>query len=240
MQIDSSKKSTVDEIRMRFDADVERFSNLETGQTATIDAPLTMELITNAAKASTKSISRILDIGCGAGNNTLKLLSYIPNLDCDLLDLSENMLARAKERVSKSTKGNIRIFKGDFREIELEENSYDVIFACAVLHHLRDDKDWETAFAKIYSILKKGGSFWITDLVNHSIPKVQDMMWERYGEYLSILGGEKYRDQVFKYIEHEDSPRSLTYQLELMKKVGFSKIEVLHKNSCFAAFGAIK
>ncbi|MGI6419673.1 MAG: hypothetical protein ACOX1P_28900 [Thermoguttaceae bacterium] len=34
------EKSTVDEIRQRFDADVERFSNLETGQSATIDAPL--------------------------------------------------------------------------------------------------------------------------------------------------------------------------------------------------------
>ena len=34
------KKSTVDEIRERFDNDVERFSNLATGQSATIDAPL--------------------------------------------------------------------------------------------------------------------------------------------------------------------------------------------------------
>jgi hypothetical protein len=38
-------KSTVDEIRQRFDADVERFSNLETGQSATVDAPLAMEII---------------------------------------------------------------------------------------------------------------------------------------------------------------------------------------------------
>ena len=33
-------KSTVEEIRQRFDGDVERFSNLETGQSATVDAPL--------------------------------------------------------------------------------------------------------------------------------------------------------------------------------------------------------
>ena len=32
-------KSTVAEIRQRFDADVERFSNLETAQSATVDAP---------------------------------------------------------------------------------------------------------------------------------------------------------------------------------------------------------
>lgn len=44
-------KSTNEEIRERFDKDVERFSNLETGQQSTIDAPISLELITNAAKA---------------------------------------------------------------------------------------------------------------------------------------------------------------------------------------------
>ena len=39
-------KSTLDQIRERFDQDVERFSKLETGQTATQDAPLAMRLIT--------------------------------------------------------------------------------------------------------------------------------------------------------------------------------------------------
>ena len=45
-------KSSVDEIRRRFDTDVERFSNLETGQSATMDAPLVLELITSAAAAT--------------------------------------------------------------------------------------------------------------------------------------------------------------------------------------------
>jgi tRNA (cmo5U34)-methyltransferase len=46
--------------------------------------------------------------------------------------------------------------------------------------------------------------------------------------------------KVFGYIEKEDSPHPVTYQLELLRKVGFSHVELLHKNSCFAAFGAIK
>jgi tRNA (cmo5U34)-methyltransferase len=37
------EKSTVDEIRQRFDADVERFSKLETGQQAAMDAPLILD-----------------------------------------------------------------------------------------------------------------------------------------------------------------------------------------------------
>ena len=69
-----SNKSSVEEIRRRFDNDVERFSDLETGQSATIDAPLVMDLITAAAAEVCPQATASLDIGCGAGNYTLKLL----------------------------------------------------------------------------------------------------------------------------------------------------------------------
>jgi len=234
------KKSSVQEIKERFDNDVERFSNLETGQTATVDAPLAMELITQAAYRSTPSVRKVLDIGCGAGNNTLKFLQYIPSFDCDLIDLSLPMLERASERISSINTGKVRILQGDFREIELPDNEYDVIFAAAVLHHLRDDEDWEETFAKIYRITAPGGSVWITDLISHETDSVHALLWERYGDYLVSVGGEAYRKKVFRYIEMEDSPRPVTYQLELLRKVGFKHVELLHKNSCFAAFGAIK
>jgi tRNA (cmo5U34)-methyltransferase len=234
------KKSSVKAIKDRFDHDVERFSNLETGQTATIDAPLAMELITQAAFKSTLNIQRILDIGCGAGNNTIKLSQYISPFDCDLVDLSLPMLKRARERISEVNTGKIRIFQGDFREIDLPDQGYDVILAAAVLHHLRDDQDWEVTFSKIYRLTAPRGSVWITDLVSHETDPIQSLMWERYGEYLCSVGGKDYRDKVFDYIDKEDSPRPVTYQLDLLRKVGFNHVELLHKNSCFAAFGAIK
>ena len=234
------RKSSVEEIRQRFDQDVERFSNLETGQTSTIDAPLAMELITEAAFHSSSNIQKVLDIGCGAGNNTIKLAQYVSAFDCDLIDLSLPMLDKAKERISQVTSGTIRLFQGDFRHIDVPEHHYDVILAAAVLHHLRDDEDWESAFNKIYRLTAPGGSVWITDLVAHECGPVQSMMWKRYGDYLNSVGGKAYRDKVFEYIDREDSPRSVPYQLELLRKVGFDQVELLHKNSCFAAFGAIK
>lgn len=235
-----NNKSTVEEIRENFDNDVERFSDLKTGQTATIDAPLAMELITRAAFTSTANIRKVLDIGCGAGNNTLKLLELAAPFDCDLVDLSLPMLERAQARISAVNQGKIRTFQGDFRTIELPEQGYDVILAAAVLHHLRDDQDWENTLSKIYRLTAPGGSVWITDLIAHETAPVQSMMWERYGEYLNSLGGEEYKNNVFSHIEKEDSPRPVTYQLELLRKVGFDQVELLHKNSCFAAFGAIK
>src|SRR5688572_893838 len=96
-------KSTVDEIRQRFDADVERFSNLETGQSATVDAPLAMALVAEAAALATPQARDVLDVGCGAGNYTLKLLAQLPNLNATLIDLSRPMLDRAKQRVAQAT-----------------------------------------------------------------------------------------------------------------------------------------
>lgn len=234
------RKSSLEEIRERFDHDVERFSNLDTGQKAAVDAPLAMDLITRAAVAATPNIRRVLDIGCGAGNNTLKLLALAGSFDCDLVDLSLPMLERASQRIRPVAQGAVRFYQGDFRTLDLAESSYDVILAAAVLHHLRDDADWEKAFQKLFRLTAPGGGLWITDMVWHESDAVQQLMWSRYGEYLVGIGDEDYRDHVFAYIDREDSPRPVTYQLELLRRVGFDRVELLHKNSCFAAFGAIK
>lgn len=233
-------KSTVDEIRQRFDGDVERFSNLETGQSATIDAPLALSLITEAASVVTPTARHVLDVGCGAGNYTLKLLERLPNLDATLIDLSQPMLDRARERVTPQTNGLVTTLQADVREVELVDESCDVILAAAVLHHLRTDDEWRAVFQKFFNALRPGGSIWISDLIETSIPGVRDMMWRRYGEYLSELKDTAYRDHVLAYIAKEDTPRPLLFQVDLLREVGFDSVEVLHRNSCFAAFGAVK
>ena len=232
-------KSTVQEIKQRFDNDVERFSNLETGQSATIDAPLSLELVVQTAAAINPNATDVLDVGCGAGNYTLKLLGLMPHLNATLVDLSTPMVERAIERVTPATSGKVSGLQGDIRALEFE-GKFDFILAAAVLHHLRDDDDWKTTFAKFYDLLKPGGSIWIVDLIHHTDPRIQQLMWSRYGQYLSQLKDENYRDTIFAYIEKEDTPRPLMFQLDLLREVGFNQVEVLHKNSCFAAFGGIK
>ena len=233
-------KSTIAEIKERFDNDVERFSNLDTGQLSTIDAKISLELITEAAKRIIPSAENLLDIGCGAGNYSLMMLSKVPDLNCTLVDLSRPMLDKAFERVSQATSKDVEIIQGDIREVTLKENHFDIILAGAVLHHLRDDRDWETTFSKLYRLLKPGGCLMISDLITQDSEILNDYTWERYGDYLEELGGKEYRSKVLDYVAKEDSPRSMNYQLDLMKKVGFASVEILHKNMCFGAFGGIK
>lgn len=233
-------KSTVDEIRQRFDADVERFSNLETGQSATVDSPLAMALIAEAAAAVTPHARHLLDVGCGAGNYTLKLLERLANLDVTLVDLSQPMLDRAAQRVRQATTGRVATIQADIRETALNESQFDLVLAASVLHHLRTDDEWRQVFRALFRALRPAGSIWIFDLVENSLPMVEQLMRQRYAQYLTNFKGEDYRDEVFAYIEKEDTPRPLVYQLALLREVGFTQVDVLHKNLCFAAFGAVK
>jgi len=237
----TTRKSTVDEIRRRFDADLERFSNLETGQSATIDAPLSLELIARAAAGVRPAASTLLDIGCGAGNYSLKLLEYLPLRSITLVDLSRPMIDRAVERIHAAAPSvAVAAVQADIRETVLPESVFDIAVAAATLHHLREESEWREVFAGVYRSLVPGGSFWISDFVSHQSAAVQELMWRRYGEYLAALKGPEYRDHVFGYIEAEDTPRPLFWQLDLLARIGFRDIDVLHKNSCFAAFGGIK
>jgi tRNA (cmo5U34)-methyltransferase len=150
------------------------------------------------------------------------------------------MLDRALSRVGAATPGGVTVVQLDVRAYDPGPERFDVILAAAVLHHLRAESEWQAVFARFFTALRPGGSVWIADLVGHDQPALQALMWARYGEYLVAQQDEAYRQRVFAYVEKEDTPRSLMFQLDLLRAVGFGQVEVLHKNGPFAAFGAIK
>jgi len=234
-----SLKSTPEEIRERFDKDVERFSKLEVGQSVAIDSVLCLEIIARAAARTTPQAQRVLDIGCGAGNFTLRLKGELDFSQVTFVDLSAPMLERAKQRATEAgiDADTIQI---DMRELDLEAESYDVILAGATLHHLREDAEWEAMFAKLVRALRPQGSIWIFDLITHEIPGVQDLQWDRYREHLLTMGDDAFVERIFGYIDQEDTPRPVTYQLDLLRRSGLSCVDILHKNGNFAAFGGAK
>ena len=48
-------------------------------------------------------------------------------------------------------------------------------------------------------------------------------MKKRYGDYLTRLKDESYRDHEFAYVEKEDTPRPLLFQLDLLRQVGCAR-----------------
>lgn len=234
------QKSTVEEIRQRFDAETSLYTNLETGQVSAVDSALAMSLVAEAAAATTPHATHLLEVGCGGGNYTLKLLERLPNLNVTLVDLTQGMLDLAVPRVRAKATGSVEAICSDIRNLDVGKGRFDIVLASAVLHHLRTDDEWQAVFQALHDSLKPGGSFWIFDIVESPLPKLQAIHWRRYGDYLTAAGGEAFREELYERILAEDTPRSVPYQLELLRAVGFREVELLHKNACYAAFGAVK
>ena len=240
MNSTAPKKSTIQEIEAKFDQMADRYTNIETGQDTALDSPLCMELISKAAQLYSPHAKSILDLGCGGGNYMVKLTTLLPDVNVTLVDLSNNMLKAASERVQKIIKGEVKTIQGDYRNIDLGTNQFDIIIATTTLHHLRLESEWEMLFSRVFNALKPGGSFWISDIIVHEKPEINQFMLNGWFNWIEESHGSEKLNWVKEQYEKEDTPQTLNFQLSLMKKTGFNEIIVLHKHLCFAAFGAIK
>ncbi len=179
-----STKNPLSNKSARFDADVERFSKLETGQQAAMDAPVILDVVARSAACHVRPHGALLDIGCGAGNFTLRVLSQVSPLDCVLVDLSQPMLDRARERVTAATTGRVETIQSDMRALPFNPGSFDIILAGQVLHHLREDAQWEAMFANFHKWLRPAGALFIADLIAYDDPAIQSFMLARYAQHL--------------------------------------------------------
>lgn len=234
------RKRTASEIGAYFDGEVERFSDLTGGQASIKGARLMMDLLAEAAAALAPGAEEILDIGCGAGNQTLNLLRVFPNANCTLLDLSSAMLERARERVGSVTRGQLESVAGDLRTAVLPEGRFDVAVAAAVLHHLRDDADWELGFSRIRSLLREGGVLLVSDLIRHEDPKIEALFEVRYEAFLREALGDAEAERIMRSIAESDTPSPLEYQFALLRNLGFREVGLLHKDLVFGAYYAVK
>ena len=236
----SASKRTVAEIGAYFDGEVERFSDLAKGQASIKDARLMMDLLAETAPVLVPDARRILDLGCGAGNQTLNLLRAFPAADCTLLDISPAMLARAHDRVAPVAAGQLTFVEGDLRTAELPEGHFDIVVAAAVLHHLRDDADWTLGFSRIHALLKKGGVLLVSDLIRHEDPAVEAVFKGRQEAFLREALGDAEAERIMRSIAESDTPTSLGYQFALLKKIGYRETCLLHKTLVFGAYYAKK
>jgi tRNA (cmo5U34)-methyltransferase len=233
-------KSTLEEIAARFDQDVERFSHMDTGQSTMLDSALVQELFESMAKEYTSQSPRALDLGCGAGNLSLRVNRALPGGTYHLVDLSANMLERAQERILGAGGKIGSVYQGDLESYTWPTDAMDFVMASAVLHHLRSRESWGQVLSQIHRALRPGGLFFFWDYLRENHPVLQKLQQERYRQYLTELRDAEYAQHVFDYAEKEDSPETLDFILTAIKAAGFSQVDVVHKNIFFGGVVAQK
>ena len=104
--------------------------------------------------------SAVLEAGCGVGAQTVTLAKNSPDAYITSIDISQESLNAAKSLVSSKGHTNVTFLKSDIFNLPFPDETFDHIFVCFVLEHLKDPVD---ALLHLKSKLKKGGTITVIE-----------------------------------------------------------------------------
>jgi tRNA (cmo5U34)-methyltransferase len=226
----------MDKIKQHFEEEAREFDRIIVSLIP--EYPQMVEALVSAIPFDPFASLRVIDLGCGTGTVSVRVLEAFTNAQVTCIDLAENMIAMARAKLVRYPL--VRYVVGDFKTFDFNEE-YDVVVSSLALHHLVTNEDKRHFYRRIYNALSSGGIFYNADVVLGSSNFLQDVYMEHWRNFMShnVSKDEIENKWIPKY-QSEDRPAKLMDQLDWMKEIGFADVDVVWKYYNFAVYGGVR
>lgn len=147
--------------------------------------------------ANIKEGDTIVDLGSGAGNDCFVARAIVGEYGKVIgLDMTEAMIAKARENAKKLDYSNVEFVLGDIENMPINSKVTDVVISNCVLNLVPNK---QKAFEEIYRILKSGGHFSISDVVIKG--ELPGKIKEAAEMYAGCVAGAIDKEEYLKIIE---------------------------------------
>ncbi|KNY26871.1 class I SAM-dependent methyltransferase [Pseudobacteroides cellulosolvens] len=120
--------------------------------------------ISSHVSKTVSGCKRVLDLGCGSGQLLCQVAEINPEIHFTGVDLSEEMLNKAKKRAKSMNLSNVEFIKQDFTQLQdFADRQFDGVMCVNALHHLNDLQSLRNFFRTVNSYVKQDTPIFIYD-----------------------------------------------------------------------------
>jgi tRNA (cmo5U34)-methyltransferase len=174
----------------------------------------------------------ILELGCGTDNLSLRLVQKFPAATLTVVDAAPEMIEVTRARLIELNPGvaqKTEFMLSRFEDLQIEENSFDLIASCISLHHVRDK---QPLYFEIYRLLKSGGTFRFADQIRGGSGWNHEKNWQRWLEFCRRPGNctEEEIQSLLDHAAAHDFYTPLAEHFRFLSTAGFISIDCVWRN----------
>ncbi|MEM8732890.1 MAG: class I SAM-dependent methyltransferase [Planctomycetota bacterium] len=191
----------------------------------------------------------VLELGCGTGNLTEKLIQQFPNGCLTLVDISASSIEACQKRFREveavlnepaPVYQRMNFRTADFRELEYEAGSFDLVTSAISIHHLTSVEK-QQLFAAVFDWLRPGGVFVFADQFAGATTAIYEKHIQNWHAYTRQAGASQAEwDMWMEHQQEHDYHDPLGSQWSWLEEAGFTEVDCQWRHLLWTVLSARK